>query len=162
MNKNQKITALVLSVALAIVAVYIFAGPKDNSDYASVVRGVSAQVHYDPSCGCCAQYIPYLRRQGFDTEATKMPASEIQDLKVEHDISRADTSCHTTIVDGYVVEGHIPFEAIEKLLEERPDIQGIAMGGMPSGSPGMPGRKTETFTINQINKDGTTSVFMEL
>jgi len=63
-------------------------------------------------------------------------------------------SCHTAIIEGYVVEGHIPNEAIEKLLEERPDIQGIGMAGMPSGSPGMPGVK-EDFMIYEINHDGT-------
>jgi hypothetical protein len=64
-------------------------------------------------------------------------------------------SCHTMEIAGYVVEGHVPEEAIQKLLSEKPDIRGIGMGGMPQGSPGMPGPKTSDFLIMRINNDGT-------
>jgi hypothetical protein len=64
-------------------------------------------------------------------------------------------SCHTMEIDGYVVEGHIPKEAIQKLLTERPDIKGIGMAGMPMGSPGMPGRKAGDFVVYEITRDGT-------
>jgi hypothetical protein len=70
-------------------------------------------------------------------------------------------SCHTTVIDGYFVEGHVPFEAIEKLLAERPDIDGIALPDMPAGSPGMPGRKSGPFDIYQV-KDGQYSLFVSI
>ena len=63
--------------------------------------------------------------------------------------------CHTTIIGDYFVEGHVPLEAVEKLLTEKPDIKGIAMPGMPSGSPGMPGAKKGDFVIYAVNRDGS-------
>ena len=71
-------------------------------------------------------------------------------------------SCHTTIIGNYFIEGHIPLEAVEKLLKEQPNIKGIAMPGMPSGSPGMPGQKQGAFIIYAVNNDGSTSEFMRI
>jgi hypothetical protein len=72
-------------------------------------------------------------------------------------------SCHTVEIENYFVEGHVPIEAIQKLLNEKPDINGIALPGMPSGSPGMPGLKMEKFKIHQITLDGQDGgVFIEL
>ena len=71
-------------------------------------------------------------------------------------------SCHTTVIGEYFVEGHVPVEAIEKLLAEKPDVAGIGMPGMPSGSPGMPGAKQGQFIIYSINKDGTINEFMRI
>ena len=79
----------------------------------------------------------------------------------KHNIPSELESCHTTEVAGYFVEGHVPVEAIDKLLEEKPDIDGIALPGMPAGSPGMGGLKTEDFVIYAL-KDGEASVFMTL
>ena len=70
-------------------------------------------------------------------------------------------SCHTTIIGKYFIEGHVPFEAVEKLLKEQPDIDGIALPGMPIGTPGMPGDKDEPYVIYQL-KDGKFSVFMTI
>ena len=71
-------------------------------------------------------------------------------------------SCHTVVIGDYFIEGHIPLEAVEKLLVEKPDIKGIAMPGMPSGSPGMPGAKKGDFVIYAVNNDGTTEEFMRI
>ena len=76
-------------------------------------------------------------------------------------ISTEMESCHTMVIDDYFVEGHMPFEAIEKLLSERPDIDGIALPDMPSGTPGMPGEKIEEWVIYSI-KDGQTFIFMRI
>ena len=81
-------------------------------------------------------------------------------IKERYGVPRNLESCHTEIIGGYFVEGHMPIEAIEKLLSERPDIRGIALPGMPSGSPGMPGPKTEPWTIYAVNKDGSVGEFM--
>lgn len=73
-------------------------------------------------------------------------------------------SCHTTVVkdDGYFVEGHIPYEGVERLLSEKPDVKGIGMPGMPSASPGMPGSKTEPFVISLVGNDGAVSPYLTL
>ena len=71
-------------------------------------------------------------------------------------------SCHTTVMGNYFVEGHIPLEVVNKLLTEKPDIKGIAMPGMPNGSPGMPGVKRGDFVIYAINNDGSYAEWMRL
>ena len=80
-------------------------------------------------------------------------------LTKEYQIPRNMESCHTAVIEGYFVEGHVPVEVIIKLLEEKPDIDGISLPGMPPGSPGMPGQQTEAFKIYALS-DGTTSEFM--
>ncbi len=82
-------------------------------------------------------------------------------VKAEHDVPEQLQGCHTAIVDGYVVEGHVPAEVIEHLLQERPDVIGIAVPGMPIGSPGMetPGRPAERYDIITFDKDGKTTVY---
>lgn len=97
----------------------------------------------------CAEH---LTEKGY--EVTTEDTNELIAVKERFGIPSSLESCHTMIIDGYVVEGHVPEEAVRKLLAERPEINGIGMAGMPSGSPGMPGPK-ETFEIYEINTDGT-------
>ncbi len=82
-------------------------------------------------------------------------------IKRKYQIPQNMESCHTAVIAGYFVEGHMPIEAIEKLLEEKPDIDGIALPGMPTGSPGMPGQQTEAFKIYALSA-GTASEFMTM
>ena len=125
-----------------------------------VAYAAEAVAYYDPNCGCCALHAAYLERSGFTVEVQEQP--DMAPIKRSYGIPQELLSCHTTVVDGYVVEGHMPLQAIEKLLEERPDIRGIALAGMPSGSPGMPGAKTQTWTIYTLEHDGTIKVFLEV
>ena len=83
-------------------------------------------------------------------------------IKEQNKIPTELQSCHTSIIGGYFVEGHIPVEAINKLMQEKPNIAGIGMPGMPSGSPGMPGSKTGDFVITAVNKDGSMYEFMRI
>lgn len=117
----------------------------------------TAIVYKTPSCGCCGNYVSYLKGQGFDVEVKNM--SDLSEIKSQYNIPPPMQSCHTTIIGDYAVEGHMPIEAIEKLLAERPEIDGIALPGMPSGSPGMPGIKQTSFEIHGL-KDGAMSEFM--
>lgn len=123
-------------------------------------NGIKAVVFKSSYCGCCELYASELGNRGFDVEFQNM--ENIDSIKNEYGIPLNIQSCHTTVIDGYFIEGHIPFEAIQKLLEERPDIKGIALPGMPSGSPGMPGSKMGEFTIYAIAKDGSQSTFMTI
>ncbi len=116
-------------------------------------------VFKSPNCGCCNGHVSAYKQSGFDVDVNQM--SNMDSIKEKHNIPANMLSCHTAEVEGYFVEGHVPIEAVEKLLEERPDIDGIALPGMPSGTPGMPGQKRGTWTIYAI-KDGETSVFMEI
>jgi hypothetical protein len=98
------------------------------------------KVYKSPSCGCCGQWAKYLKQNGFRPEIVDM--DDVSAVKRLAQVPDDLASCHTAVVDRYVVEGHVPVEAIRKMLSERPNILGIAVPGMPSGSPGMPGGGT--------------------
>jgi hypothetical protein len=116
----------------------------------------SATLYKNPACTCCETYADYLRENGF--EVTVEPTHDLPLLKRQHGVSAPLEGCHTTLVDGYVVEGHVPVGTILRLLSERPAIKGISLPGMPAGSPGMFGEKTEPFTIYEIG-DGPAKVY---
>ncbi|MFV8836689.1 DUF411 domain-containing protein [Aquisalimonas sp. APHAB1-3] len=111
----------------------------------------TATVHKTPTCGCCDFYVEYLQANGFDVDV--VDHDSMNPIFQEAGIDRTMASCHTTEVGPYTVVGHMPVEAIEQLLEERPMIRGITLPGMPSGSPGMPGEQDEPFTVYRITAD---------
>ncbi len=86
---------------------------------------------------------------------------DVSPLKTEHGVPGRVTSCHTAVVDGYVVEGHVPAEDIERLLDERPDVAGISVPGMPVGSPGMEGPNAKGFSVISFDEDGNLALFSE-
>lgn len=83
-------------------------------------------------------------------------------IKSRYAVPATMESCHTSVIGGYVVEGHMPIEAIEKLMSEKPDIKGIALPGMPYGAPGMPGSKDGPFVIYALQNDGSVTEFMRI
>lgn len=129
LSRRTMLTGSVL--ALGGVAVSgAFAGP------ASAGKGTIA-VYKNPSCGCCGNWVRYLRRNGWAVEVTDL--DDVSSIKRQAGVPDELAACHTAIVDGYVVEGHVPASAIEQLLRERPKLAGIAVPGMPADSPGMRG-----------------------
>ena len=98
-------------------------------------EGTTIQVYKTPTCGCCSQWIDHLQAAGFKVEATDMP--DLTALKAMNGVPNGMTSCHTAMVEGYVIEGHVPASDISRLLAERPKVAGLAVPGMPMGSPGM-------------------------
>lgn len=120
-------------------------------------------VYKTATCGCCANYIGYLRSNGYDVKIVNYDSNDQMNAgKLKMDIPVSLNSCHTTVFDKekYFAEGHIPVEALNKLLAEKPQIKGIGMPGMPSASPGMPGTKIGPFNISQVSTDGKTSSYM--
>jgi hypothetical protein len=107
-----------------------------------------ATLYKNPQCGCCETYADYLRENGFEVavEATH----DLPLIRRQHGVPDPLVGCHTTLVEGYVVEGHVPVRTLLRLLTEKPAIKGISLPGMPAGSPGMFGEKTEPFTIYEI------------
>jgi hypothetical protein len=132
------------------------APPAEPSSASTADTGLVMTVYKSPTCGCCHEWEAYLRARGVDVRS--VPTDDMSAVKVEHGLPDSTWSCHTAIVDGYVVEGHVPFEAIEDLLAERPAIDAIALPGMPAGSPGMPGVKVAPFEILSIT-DGKIGTF---
>jgi len=153
-----------LAVPLAAVLILFAAacgGEAGSEPTASTEEPTAAAqaitVHSSPTCGCCGEYERYLEAEGFELESIK--TDDTTELKDSLDIPQDMRSCHTAMVGEYFVEGHVPVEAIRKLLEEQPQIEGIALPGMPSGSPGMPGVKAQPLTVYSI-VDGGVDEFM--
>lgn len=111
-----------------------------------------ATLYKTPQCGCCEEYAKYLREAGFAVKVVAMHSLTL--LKKKHGVPSNLEGCHTTLIDNYVVEGHVPLKTLNKLLTERPAIKGISLPGMPMGSPGMTGAKTEPFTMYEIADGG--------
>lgn len=102
-------------------------------------------IHKDPTCGCCSGWSAHLELNGFQTETIE--TSEINRVRARLGVPFELAACHTAQVSGYLIEGHVPAKAIQKLLTERPKAQGLAVPGMPSGSPGMTGEFEEYDVI---------------
>jgi hypothetical protein len=112
----------------------------------------------DPSCSCCDAYADYLRTNGFNVTVVEQPNMSV--IKQRYGIRRGLRACHSTVIGKYVVEGHIPVDAIKRLLAEKPDIKGISLPGMPQGSLGMAGTKQGPFEVLSITSgDGAAPIY---
>lgn len=117
-------------------------------------------VFKDPNCGCCSAWIEILEEDGFQITTEARTNGALVQEKIKRGIPANMASCHTADVDGYVIEGHVPARDIRRLLSERPDAIGLAVPGMPFGSPGMgPENQREAYDVHLIRRDGTTDVF---
>jgi hypothetical protein len=121
--------------------------------------GPLVEVFKSPTCGCCAQWVEHMRASGFTVRTTDL--NDLTDIKKSRGVPDQVQSCHTAVVNGYVVEGHVPAADVHRLLKEKPAIAGIAVGGMPIGSPGMdfPGTKAQPYDVMSFDKSGATRVF---
>lgn len=118
----------------------------------AIAAPIKATLYKNPQCTCCEGYAAYLRKNGFEVDVK--PTNDLAEISAKAGVPEKLQGCHTMFVENYVVDGHVPVEVIQKLLSERPAIAGITLPGMPQGSPGMVGSKTETFTIYAVTKDG--------
>ena len=160
MSYKSKLFKLTFYTVLLLSVLYIFNFVTDKKDaQANINTKQVVEVFKTPSCGCCYGYVLFLEEKKFNVKQTDM--RNLHSIKQKYNIPVEMQSCHTTIMGKYFIEGHVPFEAVNKLLKEQPDIDGIALPGMPIGTPGMPGDKDEPYVIYQL-KDGKSSVFMTL
>lgn len=147
---------------MRIVAVAVLATLNSASGFApaaSVLRPPSAiTVFKDPNCGCCKEWVEHLRKHAFDV--TAKDTSDVGVVKRAGRVPESLYSCHTAFVNGYVIEGHVPAADIQRLLREKPKVAGLAVPGMPIGSPGMEiGNRKDAYDVIAFNRDGTTRVF---
>ena len=134
-------------LSLAILTTSIFA-----------MEGKTMTVYKSPYCGCCVKWIDIMKDNSFKVNTVE--TNEVNTIKQKAGLQAGQTSCHTAFVDGYVIEGHVNYSSIKKMLEEKPDILGITVPGMPIGSPGMEqGNVKESYNVLYINKDGSTGVY---
>lgn len=115
------------------------------------------EVYKSPRCGCCAKWVRHMNDAGFPAQVHD--ADALQALKAELGVPRALDSCHTAVVEGYFIEGHVPAADVRRLLEERPDARGLALPDMPIGSPGMEGPDPEAYEVLLVGRDGSTRVW---
>ncbi|OCP36016.1 DUF411 domain-containing protein [Ensifer sp. LC163] len=137
----------------SLTALVVFATP-------ALADPLQATLYKNPQCGCCEGYAAYLRENGFNVDVK--PTNDLAEISRKAGVAEGMQGCHTMFIDGYVVDGHVPVKVVRKLLTERPAIAGITLPGMPMGSPGMAGTKTEKFVIYTVPKDGKApSVYAE-
>ena len=116
------------------------------------LAGEAMTVYRSPSCGCCGGWVDYMKDKGHESKVVML--DDVTPAKRKLKVPEEMESCHTAVIDGYVIEGHVPMAAIEKLLAERPKVTGLAAPGMPQGSPGMSGRP-ELYTVYAFGPEGT-------
>jgi hypothetical protein len=114
-------------------------------------------VYKRETCGCCNQWIDHVKAAGFRVSAKDR--EDLVDIKQRYGITGALASCHTAVVEGYAVEGHVPADVIQRLLRERPEVAGIAVPGMPQGSPGMEGPVHERYNVIAFDGRGGMRVY---
>ena len=119
----------------------------------------TVEVYKSPTCGCCAKWVTHLQQHGFTTRVTNV--DDMTQVKSTNKVPGRLQSCHTATVDGYVLEGHVPASDVQRLLKERPAIRGLAVPGMPIGSPGMevPNVKADAYKVMSFDGQGQVQVF---
>ena len=123
---------------------------------ASVIEVLSTS-----GCGCCVGWVRHLEENGYATDVRQLPMGELMQRKLALGLRPGLTSCHTGLIDGYVIEGHVPAREVARLLAERPEAVGLVVPDMPYGSPGMgePGADADPYDVLLLRRDGTTEVF---
>ncbi len=151
MIKNKKtLIGIVFSIAISAFGGFI------------LMQSVSAEpemtVYKSATCGCCTKWINHMEENGFKINAVDV--LEMNIVKEKYGINRELASCHTAVIDGYVVEGHVPAVDVKRLLSEKPDVLGLSVPGMPVGSPGMEmGDRVDRYSVIAIGKGGDVEVF---
>ena len=145
-----------LSASAAALAIAAGWWPSLAGDKAAI----PVLLYKSPGCECCDGYATYLGQHGF--KVTVKEASDLAAISGKAGIPADLQGCHTAFIGDYVIEGHLPVEAVDKLLAERPAVKGLTLPGMPPGSPGMNGTKEGPFTVYAIDGQGHKSAYMTL
>lgn len=119
---------------------------------------LNATVYHSPDCNCCGGWIDHLKAEGF--QITDFPTSDIETVKQKYNVPDNLSSCHTAIVNGYVIEGHVPADDIKRLLQEKPNVAGLSVPQMPVGTPGMEmGNRKDPFSVFSFDRKNSVAVF---
>lgn len=158
------IGAAILVTGGVSIGVYSAVAPKQMHHHATAENlppeALKITAFRSPTCGCCGVWIEHMKAQGFQVQDNI--TEDLEGVKREHNVPDDLASCHTAISNGYVIEGHILAADVKRLLAEKPDVAGIAVPGMPIGSPGMEsGNIKEPYTVFTFDEIGQTAVFAE-
>ena len=149
---NQIVKTVLLIFGLTASGLCVAQSPWDKVTQAHAgVRDIT--VYRSESCGCCSDWLAHLEVHEFNVTDVKI--RDMAGIKKKFDVPQQLASCHTAIIDGYVIEGHVPAEDIKRLLREKPDIAGLSVPQMPRGTPGMEmGDQKDPFAVIQYRKNG--------
>jgi hypothetical protein len=129
---------------------------------ASLALGAAApqvNVFKTRTCGCCGKWVEHLKANGFDVNVQEVPSTA--EYRQKYGVPQNLQSCHTATVNGYVLEGHVPAREVQRLLKTRPNGKGLAVPGMPAGSPGMEGSRSDAYSVILFDQAGRTSEFQK-
>jgi len=159
MNNTNSISSVVrrygTAIALTLIAISGLVAFVALNNQAAVAEEIS--VYKSPTCGCCNKWVDHLKDSGFEVKAYNR--NDMPQVKQQLGVAPPLQSCHTAIINGYVIEGHVPATDIQRLLSEKPAIHGLTVPGMPMGSPGMEGPRKDRYDVLAIDKQGKTTVF---
>jgi hypothetical protein len=153
--KKDFVRTMALTVAFASLALTTAAVRTSSSNAAEKKPVIT--VYKDPSCGCCKNWIAHLIKHGYRVDAKDSP--NMTEIKRTLGVPTGLTACHTAMVNGYLIEGHVPAADIDRLLAQKPKVVGLAVPGMPAGSPGMEGASAQRYQVLTFDKSGKTTVF---
>ena len=151
MNRLLRVVAALIYLSLALSPVMSYAQPRTPAPTITVYK--------TPTSDCCDGWMSHLEKNGFKVEKKIVFGKGFTDLKRKHGVPEKLFACHTALIEGYIVEGHVPADLIYKLLKEKPQVLGLAVPGMPVGSPGMEGGKPEPYEVLTFDKSGRTTVY---
>lgn len=156
--KFSGVLAILCALGLTGLVAYGVQAQRQPSAAAARAKMV---VYKTPTCGCCSKWVDHMRAAGFEVEARDVTQSELNDVKTKHLVPASMASCHTGLIDGYAIEGHIPAAQVRKFLDEKPAVAGLAVPGMPLGSPGMEvaGVKPRPYSVLTFDREGRTQVY---
>lgn len=147
-----------LLIALTIALIGLAPGMRAQGQRQA---GPSVDVFKSPTCGCCSKWVEHMRKAGFTVHVTEMEDAELQKIKDRYGVPASARSCHTARVAGFTIEGHVPPVEVQRMLKEKPKVLGLAVPGMPLGSPGMEvsGMKPHPYNVLTFDKQGATQVY---
>lgn len=155
MKSKQLFRTLVLSLSAFILTTLFVC--LQNKAQAKEVHEI--KVYQSKTCGCCGEWVKHLKDNGFSVKSEYL--DDVTPIKQKYKIPENLTSCHTAMVNGYLIEGHVPAVAIKKLLAQKSSLKGLSVPGMPMGSPGMEGPYKEAYNVIGFKADGSEKVFMK-
>lgn len=150
--KKSKIGLVFLVIAFALGMTFLGQKREDKTASKEIV------IYQSKTCGCCKKWVKHLEDNGFKTVSKFV--DDVTETKLSVNLPMKLASCHTAFMDGYIIEGHVPASAIQKLLTEKPVVKGLAVPGMPMGSPGMEGSYKEPFNVIAFDEHGNERVYL--
>lgn len=154
-QKKENISVYSFYSALFVLFITMFTTAYNDNNQSYAEEGVIT-VYKSPTCGCCKNWISHLKDNGFKVKA--IDSKNMSLIKDKNGVPSGARSCHTAVINDYVIEGHVPAADIKKLLKEKREVSGLAVPGMPMGSPGMEGSRVDKYSVYEFDKQGKARV----